>query len=51
MRRWQRLKYVHLRLVTFDKQALSNDFQQLAYKRFFLRVWGENFETEAGLCL
>ncbi len=33
MRRWQRLKYVHLRLVTFDWQVLTNDFQQSAYKR------------------
>ncbi len=35
MRRWQRLKYVHLRPVTFDWQVFTNDFQQSAYKRIF----------------
>ncbi len=35
MRRWQRLKHDQLRLVTFDWQVLTNDFQQSAYKRIF----------------
>ncbi len=35
MRRWQRWKYAHLRHVTFDWQALTNDFQHSAYKRIF----------------
>ncbi len=40
MRRWQRLKYVHLRLVTFDWQVLKDNFQQSANKRIFCVFWG-----------
>ncbi len=40
MRRWQRLKYVQLRLVTFAWQVLINDCQQSAYKRIFCVIGG-----------
>ncbi len=40
MRPWQRLKYVHLRLVTFDWQVLTNYFQQSANKRIFCMFGG-----------